>query len=53
LVAMAPYSSPGVFRCPLHEKAVYPTSAYVEWLNQQPKRPSGAGVVGRPWINLD
>src|ERR1039458_9738994 len=25
LVAMAPYSNPGIFRCPLHEKRDYPT----------------------------
>ena len=53
LVAMASYSKPGVFRCPLHEKAVYSTSVYVEWLNKQPKRASGGGVVRRPWIDLD
>ena len=52
LVAMAPYSKPGVYRCPLHEKAVYATSEYHEWLGRQPAEPRGA-AVGRPWIDLN
>jgi hypothetical protein len=38
LVAMAPYSKPGLFRCPLHEKTLYSTSAYDEWMNKQPQQ---------------
>jgi hypothetical protein len=47
LVAMAPYSRPGVFRCPLHEKTAYTTSVYTEWQKKQPQQPR---VVHSNWL---
>ncbi len=47
LVALAPYSRPGVFRCPLHEQTVYTTSAYSEWLKKQPQEPR---VIQSDWL---
>ena len=48
LVVMAPYSKPGIFRCPLHEKTAYSTSVYTEWLKTQPKQQRS--VVRGSWM---
>lgn len=47
LVVMAPYSKPGVFRCPLHTKTAYSTSVHSEWLKKQPQQQS---VVHSNWL---
>ncbi len=48
LVAMAPYSKPGVYRCPLHEGTAYSTSEYQKWLDRQPKQER---VVRSSWLD--